>query len=81
MSYLVESGFSHVSPLLTKVHNRIDIVKRGDLWLTLTSMEPDIEKLAERHQPQGSHRINLHLFYYHARILKWFINNLASVHI
>jgi len=54
-SYLVESGFSRVSHLLSKVRNRLDIVKRGDLRLSLTSMEPDIKKLAEQHQPQGSH--------------------------
>ena len=54
-SYLVESGFSHVSQLLSKARNRLDIVNRGDLRLSLTSMEPDIKKLAEQHQPQGSH--------------------------
>ncbi|XP_068208491.1 protein FAM200A-like [Palaemon carinicauda] len=54
-SYLVESGFSRVSQLLSKARNRLDIVKRGDLRLSLTSMEPDIKKLAEQHQPQGSH--------------------------
>ena len=54
-SYLVESGFSHVSHLLSKSRNRLDIVKRGDLQLSLTSMEPNIKKLPEQHQPQGSH--------------------------
>ena len=54
-SYLVESGFSRVSQLLSKARNRLDIVKRGDLRLSLTSMEPDIKKLVEQHQPQGSH--------------------------
>ncbi|XP_068243860.1 SCAN domain-containing protein 3-like [Palaemon carinicauda] len=54
-SYLVESGFSCVSQLLSKARNRLDIVKRGDLRLSLISMEPDIKKLAEQHQPQGSH--------------------------
>ncbi|XP_076358993.1 SCAN domain-containing protein 3-like [Tachypleus tridentatus] len=54
-SYLVESGFSRVSQLLSKARNRLDIVKRGDLRLSLTSMEPDIKKLAAQHQPQGSH--------------------------
>ena len=44
---LVESGISRVSQLLTKVHNKIDIAKRGDLWLSLTLMEPDIRKLPE----------------------------------
>lgn len=54
-SYLVESGFSRMSHLLSKARNRLDIVKRGDLRLSLTSMEPDINKLAAQHQPQGSH--------------------------
>lgn len=58
-SYLVESGFSRVSQLLSKVCNRLDIVKGGDLRLSLTSMEPDIKKLAEQHQPQESHWINV----------------------
>ena len=55
LSYLVESGFSHVSHLISKSRNRLNIVKRGDLRLSLTSMEPNIKKLAEQHQPQGSH--------------------------
>ena len=42
-SYLVELVFSHVSQLLTKVSNGIDIVKRGDLRLLLTSMEAEIK--------------------------------------
>ncbi|XP_068206165.1 zinc finger BED domain-containing protein 5-like [Palaemon carinicauda] len=50
--HLVESGFSRVSQLLSKARNRLDIVKRGDLGLSLTSMEPVIKKLAEQHQPQ-----------------------------
>ncbi len=54
-SYLVESGLSRVSHLLSKVRNILDIVKRGDLPLSLILMEPDIKKLAEQHQPQGSH--------------------------
>ncbi|XP_068233580.1 SCAN domain-containing protein 3-like [Palaemon carinicauda] len=53
--YLVESGFSRVSQLLSKARNRLDIVKRDDFQLSLTSMEPDIKKLAEQHQPRGSH--------------------------
>ncbi|XP_068220903.1 SCAN domain-containing protein 3-like [Palaemon carinicauda] len=54
-SYLVESGFSRVSQLLSKARNRLGIVKTGDLRLSLTSMEPTIKKLAEQHQPQGPH--------------------------
>lgn len=41
-SYLVESGFSRVFHLLSKARNRLDIVKKGDLRLSLTSMEPNI---------------------------------------
>ena len=53
--YLVEAGFSRVSQMLSKAHNRLDIVERGDLRLSLTSIEPNIKKLIEKHQPQGSH--------------------------
>ncbi|KAK2725100.1 hypothetical protein QYM36_001525 [Artemia franciscana] len=35
--------------------NRLDIMKRGDLRLSLTSIEPNISKLAKKNQPQGSH--------------------------
>ena len=54
-SYLVEAEFSPVSNLPSKVCNRLGIVKRGDLRLLLTSIEPDIKKLADQHQPQRSH--------------------------
>ncbi|KAK2727243.1 hypothetical protein QYM36_007921 [Artemia franciscana] len=54
-SYLVEVGFSRVSQILPKARNRLDIVKRGDLRLSLTSIEPNIKKLVEKHQPQGCH--------------------------
>ncbi|XP_068238494.1 SCAN domain-containing protein 3-like [Palaemon carinicauda] len=54
-SYLFESGFSRLSQLLSKARNRLNIVKRGDLRLSLTSMGPDIKKLAEQYQPKGSH--------------------------
>ncbi|KAK2724169.1 SCAN domain-containing protein 3-like [Artemia franciscana] len=54
-SYLVEAGFNRVSQILSKARNRFDIVKRGDLRLSLTSLEPNIKKLVEKHQPQGSH--------------------------
>ncbi|KAK2726991.1 hypothetical protein QYM36_007736 [Artemia franciscana] len=54
-SYLVEAGFSRVSQMLSKARNRLDIVKRGDLRLSLTSIEPNIKKLVEKHQPHGSH--------------------------
>ncbi|KAK2712717.1 hypothetical protein QYM36_011415 [Artemia franciscana] len=54
-SYLVEAGFSRLSSMLSKDRNRLDIIKRGDLRLPLTSIEPNINKLAEKNQPQGFH--------------------------
>ena len=42
-SYLVEAGFSHVPQILSKARNRLDIVKRGDLQLSLTSIEPNVK--------------------------------------
>ncbi len=53
-TYLVESGFSRVSQLLTKYRNRLNIVERGDLRLALSKLEPDIQTLASKHQAQGS---------------------------
>ncbi|KAK2707108.1 hypothetical protein QYM36_014959 [Artemia franciscana] len=46
---------SRVSQMLSKDRNRLDIVKRGDLRLSLTSIEPNINKLAEKNRPLGSH--------------------------
>ncbi|KAK2708529.1 hypothetical protein QYM36_014212, partial [Artemia franciscana] len=46
---------ARVSQILSKARNRLDIVKRGDLRLSLTSIEPNIKKLVEKHQPPGSH--------------------------
>lgn len=54
-SYLVKRGFSTVTDLITKKRNRLDIVTRGDLRLTLTNIEPNIKKLAKNHQVQPSH--------------------------
>ena len=54
-SYLVEKEFSEVLQLLTKQRNRLQICKRGDLRLCLSNIEPDIIKLANSHQAQGSH--------------------------
>ncbi|KAK2715735.1 hypothetical protein QYM36_010341 [Artemia franciscana] len=54
-SYLVEAGYSRVSQILSKARNRLDIVKRGNLRLSLTSKEPNMKKLVKKHQPQGSH--------------------------
>ena len=54
-SYLVERGFSAVLQLLTKQCNRLDIVKRGDLRLLLTDIQPKIDELVRAHQAQPSH--------------------------
>lgn len=54
-SYLVESGFSAVTDIVTKKRNRLNICDRGDLRLKLTELKPRIEKLCSKHQPQGSH--------------------------
>uniref|UniRef100_A0A5S6QPJ2 DUF4371 domain-containing protein n=1 Tax=Trichuris muris TaxID=70415 RepID=A0A5S6QPJ2_TRIMR len=44
-SYLVERGFSVVTDLLSKKRSRLQIAKRGDLRLRLTSFQPNIQKL------------------------------------
>jgi hypothetical protein len=55
-SYLIESGFSQVFICYQRlVRNRLDIMKRGDLGLSPTTLQPDIQKLAFCHQLQGSH--------------------------
>jgi hypothetical protein len=36
----------------TKARNRLDIVKRDDLSLTLTALHPDIQTFANVHQAQ-----------------------------
>jgi hypothetical protein len=41
--------------LIAKKRNRLDIVKRGDLRLHLTDVEPNIKKLTLNHQVQPSH--------------------------
>ncbi|CAH1973659.1 unnamed protein product [Acanthoscelides obtectus] len=49
-SYLVERGFSAVTNLLTKKRNRLDIISRGDLRLTLTKLTPNVDNLLLKHQ-------------------------------
>lgn len=45
-SYIVESGFSRLTHLLKKKNrNRVDLVKRGDLRLTITKLEADFKML------------------------------------
>jgi hypothetical protein len=40
--------------LLPKVRNRLDVMKRADFRLSLTTQQPDIQKLAGVHQTQGT---------------------------
>ncbi|CAH1971105.1 unnamed protein product [Acanthoscelides obtectus] len=54
-SYLVERGFSAVINLLTKKRNRLDIISRGDLRLTLTKLTPNVDNLLLKHQVHPSH--------------------------
>ncbi|XP_029657565.1 SCAN domain-containing protein 3-like [Octopus sinensis] len=54
-TYLVERGFSAVSNILTKKRNKLQIVNRGDLRLSLSTIEADIKRLTNSHQAQGSH--------------------------
>ncbi|CAH1993401.1 unnamed protein product [Acanthoscelides obtectus] len=49
-SYLVERGFSAVTNLLTKKRNKLDIISRGDLRLTLTKLTPNVDNLLLKHQ-------------------------------
>uniref|UniRef100_A0A3Q3B2X0 DUF4371 domain-containing protein n=1 Tax=Kryptolebias marmoratus TaxID=37003 RepID=A0A3Q3B2X0_KRYMA len=49
-TYLVEQGFSHVLHLQSKYRNHQDLVASGALQLKLTSLQPPIKKLAEKHQ-------------------------------
>ena len=54
-SYLVERGFSAVAQLLGKQRQSLDIVKRGDLRLNLTNIEPDLDKIISQHQVHPAH--------------------------
>ncbi|CAH2014951.1 unnamed protein product [Acanthoscelides obtectus] len=54
-SYLVERGFSAVTNLLTKKRNRLDIIRRRDLRLTLTKLTPNVDNLLLKHQVHPSH--------------------------
>ncbi|CAH1985764.1 unnamed protein product [Acanthoscelides obtectus] len=42
-SYLVERGFSAVTNFLTKKRNRLDIISRGDIRLTLTKLTQNVD--------------------------------------
>ncbi len=48
-SYLAECGFSAITDLLIKKRNRLDVTRRGDLRLKLTSVEPNIKHLCSIH--------------------------------
>ena len=50
--YLVESGFRWVTYLLPKVCNPLQSVKRGDLYLSVTTMQPNTQKLASVIRPK-----------------------------
>ena len=56
-SYLAGRGFSAVATLVTKKRNRLHVLLNaaGDLWLFLSKIEPDINKLLKMHQIQPSH--------------------------
>jgi hypothetical protein len=56
-SYLVESVSSRVTYLLSKLRNRLGDVMTVDLRLSLTTLQPDIQKLASVHQAQGTNRL------------------------
>jgi hypothetical protein len=43
--------------LLSKVRNGFDVVKKDDLYLSLTTLQREIQKLASVYQAQGTHRI------------------------
>ena len=52
-TYLAEKTNSTVSLIKTKARNRLEIF--SDLRLAVTTIQPSIDKLVERHQLQPSH--------------------------
>ena len=54
-SYLVEKRFSGVINLLSKQRNRLKLCEGGNLRLRLSDFKPNIKKLVQLRQPQGSH--------------------------
>ncbi|KAK9960341.1 hypothetical protein ABG768_008202, partial [Culter alburnus] len=54
-TYLVEQGFSQVIHMQSKYRNHLDLHASGALRLKLTSLQPAVKKLAEKHRAQGSH--------------------------
>jgi hypothetical protein len=53
-SYLVEYGFIRATYLLSTLRNRLD-VKTDDLRLSLTTVQPDVQRLAGVNQAQRTH--------------------------
>ena len=53
--YMAERGFSAVSKLLTKQRNCLENVKRGDLRLLLSNIDPTVSELVAKHQCHPSH--------------------------
>lgn len=54
-SYMVEAGFSHSTAVLKKQRSRLSLGKRGDLWLKLTNLHPNISTLVGTHKAHPSH--------------------------
>jgi hypothetical protein len=54
-SHMVEAGFSHVSAVLSKQRNRLNLEERGDLRLKLTNIQPDVKALVRAHQAHPWH--------------------------
>jgi len=50
---LAESGW--VTYWQSKVHNRLSAMRTDNLRLSLTTLQPDIQKLASIYQVQGTH--------------------------
>ena len=51
-SNLVQSGFSAVNLILTKMISALKISERWNIRLTLNKIEPSIRDLISKHQPQ-----------------------------
>ena len=56
-SCLVERGFRVVADLLRAERNQLVIIKRGDLILKLTKLEPRIKQMGNQHQAQNSRNV------------------------
>ena len=54
-SYMVEARFSHVNVIFTKQRNSLNLLNHGDLRLTLTNFQPNVNNLAAAHQAHPSH--------------------------